>query len=492
MMPILRSLAATLPLAALLAASPVHAADVSQSQAQALETDLRSWMVSLVAPAIDVGPRPVRVSADGDHFRIEVPAPEMLAGLGVVEPGLSMSVNAHLLDGGRWALDNLRLPSPLRLYMPKSDGPAAPGTKGEILQELSVEKLDTHGVFDPSFATTSSLDLTQTGYRLASPAQTLTIARQSGHTALQPASDGRVNLIAEGNGTQLSAQVNVPNMPPVSYTAATIRNSGHIKDLAPAALASLIRSVATFAPTVKDSEKNPGPSPEQRKLGRTALAALGGLMAGFDQSVTLEGLKVNAMGQSATLRRASVGVDFGTPDGKYSLGLAVELEGLTSPAVPAGAFRDYMPRKIVLKPRVGGFSTAEANRLLLSAIEADPKDMDAIQGKALEALAANPVEFSIDDLTIDLGLASLAANGTLTVSGPADLSGEAEITVTGLDALIKRSNTAPELKQIAPVLFFLKGIAKQDGDDYVWQINYDKGSVTVNDTDLSQMMGQMK
>ena len=42
------------------------------------------------------------------------------------------------------------------------------------------------------------------------------------------------------------------------------------------------------------------------------------------------------------------------------------------------------------------------------------------------------------------------------------------------------------------MLIFLKGIAKADGDDYVWAINYEKGSVTVNDTDLSELMAGFK
>ncbi len=494
----IRSLAAALPIAALLGATPAFAADVTQAQAQDLEGQLRGWMAGLVAPAVDVGARPVRVSADGDHYRIEVPAPEIMSKSGILEPGLSISVNAHPLDGGRWSIDDLRLPSPLRMHIPTpadTTKPAAPGVPAKpdsFVQELAVDKVESHGIFDPSFATTSSLDLTQTGYRFISPMQTITVARQSGHTALQPSGDGRVNLISESTGTQLSAQVNVTDMPPVTYSAATIRSSGHITNLAPATLATLIRTIAAFAPMAKDMDKSDAPTPEQRRLAHTALAALANTVTSFDQSVTLEGVKFGAMGQEATLRRAAFGTDFGAPDGKYSLGVSIELEGLDTAAVPPGVLRDYLPRKITLKPRVGGFSTRDANRLLGNAIDADPKAIGAVQADALATLANNPVEFSIDDLVIDLGLASVAANGSITVSAPDDVTGEAEITAKGLDALIKRANTAPELKQIAPALFFLKGIAKQDGEDYVWQINYDKTGVTVNDTDISDMIGQKK
>ena len=40
----------------------------------------------------------------------------------------------------------------------------------------------------------------------------------------------------------------------------------------------------------------------------------------------------------------------------------------------------------------------------------------------------------------------------------------------------------------APVLIFLKGIAKQEGNESVWSITYADKKVMVNDTDLSDLM----
>lgn len=482
--------------------APALAADATPEQATALETQLRDWMASLVAPALDVGPRPVRVSPAGDHLHVELPAPDSLSAIGVLDAGVAINLDIRPLSGGRWTIEDLRLPSPLRIRMPdigqatKAPNVAAAAAllPGELIQELSFDKQNNNGVVDPSFTTTTSLDFSSTGYHITSPNGVVNVAADTGHLVMQPTGDGRVNVISDGTGTKMAAQMTLPNRPPVSYSIEQVRSIGHVTNLSPDSLASLIRTAAAMAQSIKTSPNADGPSPDQREMLRRMLASLATVMTGFDAGLTASGIRVEAMGQVATLRQAAFGEDFSTSDDKYSLGFSVALEGLDSPAIPKGVFRDYLPRKIVIKPRISGYSVSELQRLMGAAIDAAPNDMDAIQAGLLTALADNPVEASIEELSFDLGPAKLAANGTFTVAGQTldDMSGEAEITVTGLDALIKRANTNPELKQIAPVLFFLKGIAKADGADYVWAISYDKGSVTVNDTDLSQLMAGMK
>ena len=112
---------------------------------------------------------------------------------------------------------------------------------------------------------------------------------------------------------------------------------------------------------------------------------------------------------------------------------------------------------------------------------------DAWQAAFLQLLSDNPVTVGFEDLAIDLGVARLEGGGEVEVSSPADFTGKAEFRLTGLDALIKRANATPELKQAAPVLIFLKGIGDQKGKETVWRVSYDDGHFTVNDTDLSDM-----
>jgi hypothetical protein len=178
----------------------------------------------------------------------------------------------------------------------------------------------------------------------------------------------------------------------------------------------------------------------------------------------------------------------GVTDGKLELATEISVEGVDSPEIPKGIYRDYLPRKITLKPRISGVPSEDLVKLLLRAIDSDANDLAELQEAAMGLLGAGPLEIAIDELGIDLGRASLAGTGSLDVASVTDITGEAEINLKGLDALIKTANTTPDLKQIAPVLIFLKGIGKQDGDATVWNIAYQDNNITVNDTDLSALM----
>jgi hypothetical protein len=60
--------------------------------------------------------------------------------------------------------------------------------------------------------------------------------------------------------------------------------------------------------------------------------------------------------------------------------------------------------------------------------------------------------------------------------------------LTGFDALQRKIAATEELKMATPVLIFLKGIGERDGNDMVWNIKYADSKMTVNGTDLSDMI----
>ncbi len=93
---------------------------------------------------------------------------------------------------------------------------------------------------------------------------------------------------------------------------------------------------------------------------------------------------------------------------------------------------------------------------------------------------------------LDIGIAKLTGNGELDVSSPADISGEAELRLTGFDALLRKVGATAEFKVAAPVLIFLKGIGERDGNDMVWKVKYEDSKVSVNGTDLSDMIPKGK
>jgi hypothetical protein len=471
--------------AGLLTAPGGARAQVTADQAKSVETQLRDWLAGLVRPALDVGERPVLVEAEGDHFRMRLPAPDVAAKegaakAGIVPAGLQLSWTARPMDGGRWALEELRFPSPFSLTMP-----AAAGGK-PMTTNISATTQDFHAVFDPSFATTSSFDSALTNFRTTSPQSTTTVAKVTGHSVWQPAGDGRINVLGESGSDRIDVSAQAPDGGKVSYTIDKSRLSTNLKGVAPASLAMLARSIAALAPTIQDKQDTL--TAPQRELARAIVFAARDMIGGAELGETVEGLRFAAAGHSASLRKLTVGGTLGAPEGRLALAADIAMEGLDSPEIPKGLFRDYLPRRVTLKPRVSGIPSEDVVKLLLRAIDSDAKDMESLQADAIGLLAAGPLEVALDDLMLDLGPLKLSGNGSVEIAGPTDISGDAEITVTGLNALIKRANTAPELKELAPVLIFLKGIGKQDKDSTVWELAYDNGSFTVNDTDMSALM----
>ncbi len=461
-----------------------HAADVNAADASALEAQLRGWMASLVSPALDVGPRPVQVTAAGDHFDITVPAPQALTANGLIAPNQAITLKAKKLDGDRFALDDLALPSPVTLNLPKDMTTESLSAVQNF--EFSATKQEFHGVLDPSFATSSSFDSIVTGLRIASANSTSLTARTSNHSIWQPTGDGKINVTTEG--TAEKSATSFPGKPgeAANYTIEKSRTSSNIKSVSPASLAALSRGLAALLPTLAATKDSL--NPEQRTQARTVIFALRDMFAGLEASQTLESIAFTADGHTGTIARAGFGAKMGVEDGKLQLTSTFSVEGLDSPEVPKGIYRDYLPRKITVKPRVSGVPSEDLIKLMLRAVDSDSKDMAELQEAAIALLGAGPLEIAIDELAIDLGRASLTSTGSLDIAGLTDITGEAEITVKGLDALIKTANTTPDLKPIAPVLIFLKGIGKQDGADTVWNITYQDNAVMVNDTDLSAMI----
>jgi hypothetical protein len=472
-----------------------RADDTTPAQAADLQAQLRSWFASLAGPAADVGPHPVQVSPEADHFLLSITVPDALAKLGMLPPGLTETMKATPLDAGRWALDDLVIPNPLVVRLPPApvpakaanDQPKTPAAK-PVPQTFTL-KFDSqqfHGVFDPAFTTTSSFDSKMVGLHVTTPTSETTTANISSHVSFEPVADGRIDVIGVGDTKQSITTMQIPNSAPVRYTIDSSHSSGRIRGMSPANLAALIRSLTTLVPTLPDSKDSLNPG--QRTLARAAVFALRDLFNDGEAKQTLHALKINAAGQNASVDTIVMGMRAGVDDGKLQLQTSVSLEGFDSPQIPAGVFRDYLPQKISLKPRISGVPSDDLIKLMLRAIDSDTSDRADLQEAGIALLGEGPLEVGIDDLEIDLGRAGITGHGSVDIAGPTDITGEAEIAMMGLDALIKRANTTPQIKPIVPALLFLKGIGKANGETTVWNITYQDNKVMVNDTDMTAML----
>ena len=229
-------------------------------------------------------------------------------------------------------------------------------------------------------------------------------------------------------------------------------------------------------------------TPDQRTLARDAVFALRDLAGGVQGRQRLEGARVQGGGFDGSLDNLDAGFKLGVDDGKLLLTCDVSLAGFDSPLIPPGFVRDHLPRQIVLKPRISGVPRDDLVKLMLRAIDSDQADMTELQEQVLALLGAGPLEIGLDEVSFDLGKASLHGTGALDIASPIDITGEAEIAMEGLDDLIKQASLAPEAKQAVPTLIVLRGIGRQDGTRTVWNITWQNGKVMVNDTDLSGLV----
>ena len=485
----------------------IAAAEIDDDSATKLEQSLNGWLAGLLGPAVDLGERPVHVAASDDHFALEIPIGRSFGDLGAGIDAGPVTASVRPIDGARWAIDKLAMPSPLVFTAP------APQGGGTVETTVTIESQDQRGVLDPTLATVSTFDSTTIGYqssvRQPNSTDKTRLERMVSHLTLRPAGPGRVDVHGESDATLMSANATALGVGNVSISAAKLSVKARIDRLAPAMAAPIIHAVAELgamamkevreeAARSKQMQAADGSAAPKRapkanldKNGRAALraavVAMQSLCSGFDEQYSLEDMRVKSAEFSGHVGKFSSGMAMSAPDGMLRMRLNFVLDGIDSPNVPEGVYREYLPRHIALTPRLGGVASDKVMALLLKAIDSDGND-PGLNRQAQALIEGGAVVAGIDDLAVDFGPSSVRGNGEVHVLGPDHYTAVAHVTATGLDTLIRRANTTPELQQAAPVLIFLKGIGLQDGDRVVWDVSYAGKTLLVNGTDMSQMM----
>jgi hypothetical protein len=486
-------LAATL-LMPVLALPGAARADVTPADAQTLETQLRGWLTSVLGPKIPLPPHPFAVRPEGDHYVVSVGYAGEIPGTGVTITGDPISVSLKPLDATRWTILDFHIPSPLRV-----DNPGA-GPTDIKSYAIKLAEQTTTGVFDPTLATPSSYDGSMRGYTAVTEGpmgtQSSHMDHLATHTSMTPTGGGRVDIESSSMGEKLSSSSTLPDGTPVTFSVDQLAGKGHVQGILFSEIGTIIRAAADVvpmldaagkAPKTDDDPKPPVPE-EARPLLHAMLDSVRNLLGGYDQEFTMKQIKFDAGGHSGSLANLMLGVGGGAPGGKLDLHMALAMDGLDSPEIPPGTIHDYLPRHFSLKPRVSGVPTADVADLINHAIDSDGTDNDELTGMAMGLLAKGPLTVGIDDLSLDMGPGKLTGSGSVAVSSPVDYVAQAVLKLTGFDALLADANTRPELKQAAPVMIFLKGIGKQEGNAIVWNISFQDKKLLVNGTDLSSMV----
>lgn len=485
-------------------AVPARADDVAALTAEqqaSLARALSLWTAGLVGGEHS---RKFQATPSGDHYLLDVPVDGPIGKSGASIEAGSLTASAKPLDDARWSFEDVKAPESIRLT------PPAGGKTGPMTLTQKAAERSGHVVIDGTLATSSTFDGAASGVAVAVAADkfalTIHADATNSHTVWQPAADGRVDAASTSTASGVSYEV--AGDPAVKVSIKSLTGEGHMTGYAPGKLGDavgiMLEMMATMPPpgskpvvkpiptsaTGKPVPAKPAdhPTPEQRRAMHRMVEGLRDLYAGSDQSLTAQGIDVASKGHEVSLDKLAVSQSWSAPDGKADIKMRMAFDGIDSPQIPPGPMRDFLPRHVVFAPHLSGVPMDDLFAMVNKAIDSDdPKQADfAAEGMAL--LAHGPITVGIDELALDVDKSSLTATGALTISSPQDVAGSADIRLAGFDALLKRAGSDPMLKQAVPVLIFLKGIGQQDGDAVVWKVAYADQKVTVNGTDMSQLI----
>ena len=464
---------------------------IGPEQAQALQQQLKDWLAGLLGPTVKLPDVPWTITGEHDHYVITWPIPGITSPTGDV----ASTANVRPLDGGRWSVDEVKLPpsASFKLTLPEA-GDA--GNSAPVDVQFSVGKQDTHGVIDPSFASPSTLHAELGDLVVSSDSakqkQEQRFDRYLVDTSVTPTPNGRLDLTmnASVDGWKSASQTNAGT--PVAIGIQTVHAVGRIggvnRDRVTALLAAVGGLVGALPPDIaKKGDKTDLP-PAARAQLRLMIDSLQDMLTQVRLEETLDGLQVEIAGMGGmTMQHFKMGFGGEAPEGRLHAWLDIGLDDPASPSLPPKVAA-YLPHHLEIKPSLSGVLTADLHKLAQDATEegADNKslspDVDAM-------FAHGGVDLGIETLAFDMGPAKVDGTGQLTVLSPTTWHGEAHLTASGLDELMTQARTDPELQQALPVLIMLRGLAKPDGDRLVWDIVSDGPKLTVNGLDLSQLGG---
>ena len=518
MQPLLRAtLLATLACTTLAWAilGPAQAADVTPEQARALEGQLRAYFATLAGPDLPVEQSPIRVTPAGDHFAFAVPFDARRANDPTAPAALG---DARPIDGGRWALDHLRVTSPATftgtLKVPvkagqkganEIKGNAKPATTTlPITYTLTQAEQDGTGTWDPAYATPSIVNSTSRGLRLemAGPGvqQTTTMERTASSVILRPAGGDRVDVVTDATGDGYALMNAGPDSPRVDATAQRVHVTGEVtglsRDRAAALVPALIRigkvqqagQPKSIAPGVAGTGRPAAAKPGTDKAATEALIqAMQDFASAMTLTESIDTLQVHAGGFDGSFAQVRIGVDAKADGGFLTGHMDIGVDGLALAGMPLGPMQDLLPQRIALRPVVSHVPTMAVLQMLRSLMEnpnAEPSDADAAA-----LFSGGGLKTGLESFSFDVGGATFTGTADIDVASPKQASGAGQITAANWDVLFTKVQNTPELAQGIAVMVFAKGIAKTAGDRLVWDITFRDNKLLVNGTDLSRMGG---
>ncbi len=479
------------------AVMPVGATDITPAEADVLQAQMQSWLRGMLGPDTQPPGHAVQVRPEGDHYRIELPLGTPRIG----QPGpVTLSASAKPAEGGRWTFEGPDLPSTASITLdmpdPTRKGQKAPVPTIPVEFTIKTGSADSRGVFDASFASPSTLSIScrdlQIQARSAVLNQLTKIERSSSTSTLRPSGADRVDFTSDSAIEGYSVSSQFQDEPSVELSAQNIRVISGITGLSRSQAATMIPAVVQLvsgflaaAPDADGDALVARPSVDPQLL-RTIVQLLPDLASEFTMNEMLDGVVLRSKSRNGAANQVRIGMSVMSKGGLLQANMDLGLDGLVLPNVASGTIAELLPRKIALHPVLTGVPTEELVRWLGAIGEAKASDRPPVI--AMPLLRAG-VSAGLDSFAIDIGGASFAGTGKLTVVSTGDLTGQAQVTATNFDDLVQRANEIPELASVLPAFLFAKGVGHAVNNQLVWDVIYRDNKLLVNGTDLLAMRG---
>lgn len=470
----------------LLASVPFLAVSPAWSQAPAadaatLQKQLRTWFANLLAPALTLPEPPLEVAKDGEKFKLILPLDQWT---GRKQDEVTASLRP--LEGTRWSVDDLRLPSQGEMKVPMQEN--KPDTISEIAYSIGEQAIRM--VLDTALASRSTMNLELRDVTLhmngMGQKQEQRFERYVLAGSLIPAADGRLDFTQEATATGWIALSQASDGPPVGFQIRRVRGSGRIEGISRERLDQGFQAIQALVKETAPAKVAPELNDASRKHVRALIEAVRDAMTRFEFEENIDDIKIEVAGMgNASLGQVRIGMGGEAPGGRLRAWMDLAMEKPAFDGIPPSLQR-YLPTRVSLKPAIKGIDTERMFKLLTDATAESP-DEDKLEAEAMALITAPDASVGLEALSIELDTLRLQGSGRMRMIGPDSVGIEARLSAAGLDDLIEKAKADQDLAPAMPILVMVRGLARPEGDRLVWDLAITEDQALVNGVDVMAM-----
>lgn len=479
----MKTASALLTLGFLLGASAPALAAATPEEAQRLTALFQSYLGQT--------PGVVSVTPQGESYAAKIDLAPLFAK--VKDPTVTLSLSPlewTLTDqgGGKWKVDQNQ---PLSFAF---------GVKGEGETKGSVASVVSTGVFDEAlggFSTTSAelkavtaeQTVTDTGATTRVSYAVDSVSMQTTMQGSPDAADATSTYSFSGLKETVSvpAAADTPAMDLV-LTAPSGQQDSTIKGLRLKAVSDLVTWLV--------AHQDPKEIVAEQAVFKDKLRAALPLFTSLSGHSTVDNLTATSPFGQFAVKQFGFSAEM---NGIVADGRLRQTFSFTGLEVPAALLPPWaaglVPESFKLDVGVADFDLAAPAALILDKLDLSkpeplPKDLDAPLMQAL--MPKGSVTITLGPSDILAKLYGLAAEGSMTAGPDAMPSGQALITMKGLDETMAALQAGPpDIQQMSAGLLLVKGLGKAEADGTLsWKVETTPGgAITVNGADVSKMLG---